>query len=55
MFVITEEGRKCARSWERTLKDYRRGITEVIRLLGDMHEADEDPDDDTPSGCCCGS
>ncbi len=55
MFVITEEGRKCARSWEKTLKNYRRGITEVIGLLGDMHGKDDEPDDEEPSGCCCGS
>ena len=53
MFAITDEGRSCARSWERTLKQYRRGITELIGMLSAGR--DEDPaDDEPPSACCCG-
>ena len=54
MFTITEEGRKCAASWEKTLRQYRRGITEIIGLLGAMADEDEDEGEEESGGCCCG-
>ena len=52
MFTITDEGRKCAASWKKTLKQYRRGITEIIGLLDAMTDDDDEGEED--AGCCCG-
>ena len=52
MFAITDEGRKCAASWEKTLRGYRRGITEIIGMLSVMNE--DDGEEEESDGCCCG-
>lgn len=53
MFTITDEGRKCAASWEKTLRQYRRGISEIIGMLGVLSDDAEEPEED--AGCCCGN
>ncbi len=53
MYAITDEGRSCARSWEKTLRQYRRGITEIVGMLSELNGGTEDEaGEDAP--CCCG-
>ena len=54
MFTITDEGRKCARSWEKTLRQYRRGITEIVGLLSELNGGAGDEVEEDAPGCCCG-
>ena len=54
VFAITDEGRKCAASWARTLRQYRRGITEIIGLLSAMDDGGDGEDGEAVGSCCCG-